>query len=217
MADMQTDSARTVSEQTYQRLRSMIVSKELKPGIVLEERPLAERMRVSRTPMRMALSRLLGEGMIGRLSNGLLIVCEVDMKEYFELLHIRRALESEAAALAAGQLPPEAAADLRARITAIMTAGGADTESHWRIDDELHDLIAAASGSRWLARLIGDVRRRARMCNIERLPKRLAETCEEHLNLLDALESGDADLARQRMIEHLDKVREGFVALLKIR
>jgi DNA-binding GntR family transcriptional regulator len=207
----------TVSEHTYQSLLSMILSKELRPGQVVEERPLSERMNISRTPMRMALSRLLGEGMISRLSNGLLVVKEVGIEEFFELVHLRTLLESEAARLAAGRIRESTLQDLRDRIKAMAAEGIPDSEKHWQIDDELHEMIADASGNRWLARVIGDVRRRVRMCNIDRLPKRFHETCMEHIAILDALQAADSDLASESMKSHLDRVRQGFISLLNLR
>lgn len=207
----------SVSEQTYQRLLSMILSKELRPGQVVEERPLSERMKISRTPMRMALSRLLGEDMISRLSNGLLVVKEIGIEEFFELVHLRTILESEAARLAAGKIPESTLDDLRSRIKTMAAEGIPESETHWKIDDELHDLIASAGGNRWLARMIADVRRRVRMCNIDRLPKRFQDTCEEHIAILDSLETGDAELAAKAMRTHLDCVRQGFITLLNLR
>lgn len=207
----------SVSEQTYQRLLSMILSKELQPGQVVEERPLSERMKISRTPMRMALSRLLGEGMISRLSNGLPVVKEIGIEEFFELFHLRTLLESEAARLAAGKTLESTLRDLRSKIRTMAAEGIPESETHWTVDDELHDLIANASGNRWLARMIVDVRRRVRMCNIDRLPKRFHETCKEHIAILDALEAGNAELAADAMKAHLDCVRQGFITLLNLR
>lgn len=125
----ETTSGGTVSEHTYQRLLSMIVSKELQPGQVVEERPLSQRMNISRTPMRMALSRLLGEGMIDRLSNGLLVVREIGIEEFFELVHLRTLLEGEAARLAAGKIPEGKLADLRDRIRVMAAEGVPDRRS----------------------------------------------------------------------------------------
>ncbi len=210
-------SSGSVSEHTYKRLLSMILSKELEPGRVVEERPLSELMQVSRTPMRMALSRLLGEGLVGRLSNGLHVVKAIGMEEYFELIHLRSLLEREATALAAGKIAESALSDLRRRITAMAAHGIPSSEMHWQIDDELHEMIAHASGNRWLARMINDVRRRVRMCNVDRLPKRFHETCEEHIAILDALEAGDSDRASECMKAHLDRVLQGFINLSKLR
>src|SRR5689334_11720090 len=90
----------SVTERTYDALLDLVLSGELSPGDVLEERKLAAALAVSRTPLRNAMSRLLGEGIVARLSNGITVVRETGAAEFLELLHVRRLLEGEAAALA---------------------------------------------------------------------------------------------------------------------
>ncbi len=207
----------TVSERTYRALHTMVLTGALPPGQVLEERKLAEHLAVSRTPLRIALGRLLGENLVTRLSNGLLAVRWVGVEEYLELVQVRRVLESEAARLAAGTLPTHRLDALAARIRILRDHGRPDTVQHWQLDDEVHGMIAKAAGNRRLARLIAEARREMRLCTIDRLPLRLAESCTEHLAILEALKQGDAEAAARWMAEHLDRVRRGFLTLLDQR
>src|ERR1700750_978394 len=64
----------SVTEATYRKLLDLIESRQLAPGEVIEERRLALRLKVSRTPLRAGISRLLGEGRLEQLSNGSVIV-----------------------------------------------------------------------------------------------------------------------------------------------
>jgi DNA-binding GntR family transcriptional regulator len=205
---------RSVTERTYDALLDLIVSGGIPPGDVLEERKLAAALDVSRTPLRNAVSRLLGEGILARLSNGTAVVRETGAAEFLELLHVRRLLESEAAALAVGRIPDAKLAELRRRLQRIVKEARAAKEEHWTLDDELHDLIAEWSGNKVLAQTIAAVRRRARLCNIERVPGRLVPACQEHLAIVDALAGGDADRARETMIAHLENVRRNFLRSL---
>ncbi|KAG1316865.1 hypothetical protein G6F63_015896 [Rhizopus arrhizus] len=61
------------TQRTYQTLLDQIVSRRIPAGEVLEERRLADELDVSRTPLRAAMNRLLGEGMLERLSNGSIV------------------------------------------------------------------------------------------------------------------------------------------------
>jgi DNA-binding GntR family transcriptional regulator len=203
-----------VTDRTYDALRAMIMRRELKPGEVIEERRLAEELSVSRTPLRAAVSRLLGENVLTRLSNRTLVVQSLSMEEFLEIVHVRKLLESEAAALAAGRIPTATIKGLRQMITEFERAAVPNLERHWEIDDLLHNTIAAYSKNSHLEKLINDVRNRARMCNIGKVPARLEMTAREHKAILAALESGDADGARLRMVEHIDGVRQGFLSLL---
>lgn len=204
----------SVSEQTYGRLLSLIEAGELPPGRILEERALAKRLSVSRTPMRIALSRMLGEGMVHRLSNGTLTVREIGLMDYLQLIQFRQMIEGEAAFLAARKIPLGQLRSLAGDIEQMAQSSTPDLRRHWEIDDRVHALIAESCGNRWLAEAISNARRMVRMCNVEKLPERFHETCREHLAILHALEKGDGEAARERMRDHIDQVRKGFMNLL---
>lgn len=207
----------TLSEHTYETLVSMIMSKELVGGQVLEERPLSKRLDVSRTPLRIAFGRLLGEGLIRRLSNGYYVVNAPTTEDYLHLLQLRRLTEGEAAARAAGNLDPDVSRDLRERTAALLAAKIEDDDARYKLDDDLHAAIADASGNPWLAQTIKDTRRRVRLCNFKRYPERFRETCMEHIAILDAVDSGDAEGAKKALEAHLDKIWEGIMQLLAKR
>jgi DNA-binding GntR family transcriptional regulator len=204
----------SVSDRTYEELLGRILSRQLAPGEIIEEGKLAQSFKVSRTPLRDAVSRLRGEGMVARRSDGATAVREMSVTEFLEVLQVRRCLESEAAALAAGRVPPAKINEMRRGLQAVLKKARAQKEEHWLLDDALHDLIADYSGNAVLAHIIRSLRRRARLCNIERVPGRLVSACEEHLDLLAALASGDPEHARDAMIRHLKNVRRHFLNTL---
>jgi DNA-binding GntR family transcriptional regulator len=199
-----------MSQQTYQALLDLISRRELEPGDVIEERRLAERFQVSRTPMRAAISRLLGEGILQQLANGLLVVREVDITEYLELLSIRRMLESEAAALAASRAPLDILEAIEGRLHVLIASAQAGDTDHY-LDEDIHALIRDQCGNRSLGHYINDIHQRIRMRNLERLPSRLLPACQEHLALVAALKARDAEGARHAMIAHLDQVKRSFL------
>ncbi|MCB1489335.1 MAG: GntR family transcriptional regulator [Bauldia sp.] len=220
MAQHEESAPSTLSEQTYSTLVSMIMSKELEGGQVLEERPLSKKLSVSRTPLRIAFGRLLGEGLTRRLSNGYYVVNAPTTEDYLHLLQLRRLLEADAASRAAGNLPKAVSQSLRERLTAMQDREfdeDDDATATFELDDDFHEAIADASGNPWLARTIKDVRRRVRMCNVKRYPGRFRQTCQEHLAILDAIDKGDAEGARKALEAHLDEVWTGFMQLLTKR
>ncbi len=207
------DASLSVSERTYQTLLDRIVSRQIRAGEVMEERRLAIELAVSRTPMRAALNRLLGENILERLSNGTLVVQQFGATELLELLQIRRLLEGEASAMAAGRIPSALLESVRQRLLAVTRGEPADA-SDWTADNEVHELISGYCGNRSLAGMIADARRRVRMCNVERVPARLIQAREEHLAIVQALLDGDAERARDAMQAHLDSVRATFITTL---
>lgn len=203
--------AMNATQRTYQTLLDQIVSRRIPAGEVLEERRLADELDVSRTPLRAAMNRLLGEGMLERLSNGSIVVRSFGVTDLLELLQIRSLLESEAAAMATGRIPAEPLEGLRTRLQALLDAQTPDEKSDWEVDNALHDLVAAYCGNRNLASMITATRRQVRMCDVERLPQRQVQAREEHLAIVQGLLSGDSARARQAMAAHLESVRRSYV------
>lgn len=204
----------SLSEQTYQQLRSMILEKDLEPGDIITERRLAEAINISRTPLRAAINRLNGEGLLERLSNGSVVIRSISIDELLDILHVRRLLESEAAALAAGHMEPRELAWLKTANEPFHSGKTADFDAFWQVDDRFHDSIALASGSPLLSTLIMDLRRKARMCNLKRMPASFVQQGTEHAVVLAALEAGDAEPARAAMHAHLDNVRQRLISWL---
>ena len=93
----------SLADQVYRRLSRMILTRRLAAGEALVEGRLAEEMAVSRTPMREALSRLAGAGLLERQGTGTYAVQRISAAEFFQSLAVRQLLEPEAAALAAGR------------------------------------------------------------------------------------------------------------------
>lgn len=136
----------SASGRAYSTLLDMIVTHELPTGTVLREKLLAETVGVSRTPLREALNRLEGEGLVARQSNRSLIVKPITVRDYIEALHVRRLLEVEAASRAVGRLAPETIDHLCARIHDLMADPEPSVRDHWSVDDAVHDAIAQAGG-----------------------------------------------------------------------
>lgn len=201
----------SVTEATYRKLHDLIESRQLSPGEVVEERRLALRLNVSRTPLRAGISRLLGEGKLEQLSNGSVVVRNIGMAELLELIHLRLVLESEAASLAATRIGHDLLFPIKAKLEDIMVAAEVSKTQHWTLDDEIHDQIASHCGNRSLGRLIGETRQKIRMCNVERRPERLLPASREHLAIVEAIISRDALAARRAMIQHLTNVRQGIL------
>lgn len=206
----------SVSQQTYQALFDLIANRQLEPGDVIEERKLAERFDVSRTPMRAAISRLLGEGILQQLPNGLLVVREVDITEYLELLAIRVMLESEAAALAAPHAPMAKLDDIERRLKEVVARTPEQNEGFY-LDDDIHVLVLAHCRNQSLSHFIREIHKRIRMRNLARVPSRFLPACHEHLELVAALKARDPERARQAMLAHLSSVRNSFLESVGIK
>lgn len=202
---------RSLSERAYEQLLDKMLGGELRAGTLLNERILAEALQISRTPVREALTRLESEGLVTRHAGRLLIVREISVQEIMAVFHVRSILESEGIVLATGRIPGGELKDLRSRFKALLTGATPDEANHWGLDDQLHGMIADASGNPVLAETVRNLRLRTRMFNLTRMPERFVPGCREHLAIIDALERQDEKAARHAMSTHLENTRRSIL------
>lgn len=208
------EPTRRLAVSVYHQLEDLIFSGELKAGAVLTERRLTETLGVSRTPLRDALLMLEGEGLVKRRGARYLEVAELSIPEFMHILNIRRLLEPEAARLAADRIAPEVLKDIKTRLQAAVEdakRGGAETAG---LDSELHDMIADAGGNPLMASIIRDLRRRTRIFNLQRMPERFVDSCQEHIAIVEALLDRDAQRAGSSMALHIDNVKASILGRL---
>jgi len=205
---------RSLSERAYDQLLDRMLSGEYPAGTLLQERPLADALQISRTPVREALAKLESEGLVTRHVGRLLIVREIPVQELMQILHVRSILEVEAVALAAGRISASHLATLRATFEGQMQGPLPDNGNHWGADDLLHGAICEASGNAVLAEMVRGLRRRTRMFNLKRMPERFLLGCREHLAIIETLERGDEKMARRAMATHLENTKRSILNVL---
>jgi len=193
----------SLTAKAYEAIADMIRRRRLKGGEVIVESRLAGLLNVSRTPLREALLRLEGEGLVVRGSGRSLIVRYVDLKEYLQSLRVRELVEPEAAALACGRIALADIQRVRAETEALVKMQPYDVEAHWRSDADLHDLFVMACGNDVLIQMIRRLRTTTHLFEVARLSDRLGPDATEHLAILDALEASDPRAARKAATAHI--------------
>lgn len=209
--EAEANGGKGLGNQAYDALVDLILSRELKQGEQIQERSLALRLGLSRTPLREAMHRLEGERMLERKSNNRLFVRLVTLQEIMETLYVRRMLESDAASRSAGKVPVAKLNDLRDRIATLMKMDDPAHPLHQQLDAELHGLIAEHCENELLASMIADLRRKTRMFSLKRLENRTAPVCREHMAMIDALARGDAQAASAETMLHIDNIRQSII------
>lgn len=205
---------KSLSQQIYDRLLTMMIQRELPVGTVLQERKLADALAVSRTPAREALNRLETEGYISRHAGNSLIVREFSARELMEVLHVRAILEAEAVSLAIGRIPAEELDAIEAGVRRILEDEQPDPADDWAVDSGLHDTIANAAGNALLAKMALELRLKTRMFNMIRVPERFRVGHMEHLEIIAAIRAGEKDAAKAAVRNHIDGVKNAIIRKL---
>jgi DNA-binding GntR family transcriptional regulator len=205
-------AAASLSSLAYNALVEMLRNGALAPNDLVTERQIAAQLNISRTPLREAVRRLEGEKLLSRQRNGALMVRPLPLEEYIHILSVRRILESEAAALAAGRIAESKLLRLRKRIEEVkQLPEDAPLVEVKESDDDLHFMIAEGSGNPILQSLIEDMRKRTAMFRFGRLPSRRNIVCDEHLAIIDALLKADSAAARRASEVHIERVRNALI------
>ena len=192
-----------LSNQAYQSVSEMIRTRALRGGAMIVESRLADMLGISRTPLREALQRLEGEGLVVKGAGRSFIVRNVDLGEYLHSLKVREVLEAEAAALSIGRIAPMRLIEVRREAEELMQAPSYHTEAHWKSDDNVHGLYIEACGNEVMAKFIRSLRVTTRLFEISRLTDRVEPDGVEHLDIIKALEDQDAAAARQAVSAHV--------------
>lgn len=195
----------TAQQFVLDELRRAITSGELKPGAPIRQDALAERLDVSRVPLREALKMLESEGLVVHHAHRGYFVTELSLADLSEIYRIREILEAEAVRAATARMSPETLASLlEAQREVERTGAAGDVTAMAAANRRFHFLLIEASGMPRLVRLIGtlwdatDAYRSlyyGEALNRERV-------VHEHRAVLDALRDGDAEQAVQRLDEH---------------
>lgn len=202
-----------LAELAYQKLSRMILQRQLPGGAFVIEGRLADELAVSRTPMREALVRLAGEGLLVRQATRSFAVRRVTATEFFQSMKVREILECEAIDLALGKVPAERIEAIRREIKRLASAKQQEA-AHWEADDRLHLLFAEASGNAVLARLIREIRISTRLFEISSPFRRVKQDGDEHIAILDAFAKHDGKAARKAMLQHLRNLQADALEIL---
>ncbi|MDR7376530.1 DNA-binding GntR family transcriptional regulator [Rhodoferax ferrireducens] len=192
----------SLSEQAYIRMRELILDRKISAGSTLLEGKIADELGISRTPMREALGRLAGEGLLVRRDARSYSVRSVGTKEYFDSMRTRELLECEAIALAINRIDEADLVSLAAEVDALNAGQHTETE-HWHFDDRFHLFIAQASGNVVLPRLIQQLRDDSRLFRLHSPLHRQKENHHEHGEIIHALRKKDVEGAKGAMRAHL--------------
>lgn len=198
------------SDRAYNALREDIIEWRLRPGAVLAEVEQSERLGVSRTPVREALSRLTAEGLTTAAGGRGVVVTDISLESIDELFELRETLEVRAAALAAQRGEPGVFAELRAQLLLapkLLRTEDPARHEYYALVSRLDDAIDAAVSNSYLANAMRSLR--VHLVRVRRLAAddaaRLHSAAAEHAAIAEAIAAGNPRLAEAATTVHLHR------------
>ena len=200
-------SPATLAQQAYEATRRLIFDFDLMPGDRFSEAELAERINVSRTPLRQALQRLQQEGFVAVFPKLGWQVVPLDFDRFDDLYDLRVLLECHAARVLCEAEQRPLLSALNAVWLVPVAAREDDADRVRQLDEAFHGQLVQASGNSEMARVHGEITDRIRI--VRRLdftkPVRVEATYQEHGKILRAITQRRADEAQRLLKAHIEQ------------
>ena len=191
----------------FNTLRQAILKGELEPGERLMEIQLAERLGVSRTPVREAIRKLELEGLVNMVPRKGAEVASISEKNLRDVLEVRRALEELAVDLACTRLTGEdikSLKEINKKFQTVMNSKDATIIAE--TDEAFHDIIYIGTGNDRLIQMLSNLREQMYRYRLEYVKDKSTRSnlVQEHDVIIQALEERNVEDAKAVIRRHID-------------
>lgn len=202
----------------FNTLRQAILTGELKPGERLMEIHLANKLGVSRTPIREAIRKLELEGLVTMIPRRGAEVAQITEKSMNDVLEVRRALDALCAELACERITEEETEQLHRACEAFEAAVKTrDLKKIARADVQLHDIIVQATGNQRLVQLVNNLSEQMYRYRFEYIKdaSQHQRLIEEHRIIYESIVKKDKETASQAARVHIDNQKKAIIAQIR--
>ena len=212
------NKTKTKSEQAYEVIKESIIQNELLPGEEISIDSLANSLGISHTPVREAVARLSNDGLINYEAHKKLRVSKIIPEDVRQIYEVRRLLEPYAATRVIDVAPkdPLLMKDLRRLFEKASHVCGndkdrIDTKAYLEIDAQIDEIFLRSSGKTLFGEVYNLVEERslrvrtfAEAVSSDSQAELMRLVTAEHLSILEALIEGNIDIAKVRVLQHLE-------------
>lgn len=197
-----------LSDEVARRLRQAIKSGNLSPGTHLVEQEIAEQFLVSRMPVRIGIQKLIDEGLVFKEPRRGAFVHTFSSKELDEVYSIRVALEKLVVQFAVPNWSSEVEAELEGIVVQMRQAASADDrQTGYELDTRFHSILWQLSQHSILIEVVSSLRSRISRFLVEAnnvlSPTELNHHVEAHQTLVNVLNKGDIERAKDAIADHI--------------
>jgi DNA-binding GntR family transcriptional regulator len=201
------------ADDAYNRIKQAILSLSFRPGEKLSEARLVAQLGLGRSPIRTALARLAGEGLVRILPQSGTFVSELSPKDVSEVAELRLLLEPHITRLAAKLISDRELQSLRTQFEDLKTRGLAGQFHEFLdLDDRFHAAIHKAAGNSRIVTILRNLHDQIHYVRVSTatLPGRVEKSLQEMERVLGALEDRDPDAAEDAMRLHIRNIDRSF-------
>lgn len=205
----------SLAEQAYNLIKKEIISGRLKDNEPLPEEKLAKELGISRTPLREALRKLGMEGLVVAQKGKPAIVATFTREDSLEFMEIRSILEIDNIVKIISTVDHLFIDELKENVEKQLQAVREDDfPTFLELDREFHLLLASKNNNKKYREMIHQMNtgvNRAFLILSNTITASANEACQEHIEIVEALESKDVHLAKKKMTVHLTNVEKRFL------
>lgn len=205
-------------ELIFNTLREAIIIGELKPGERLMEVHLAEKMGVSRTPVREAIRKLELEGFVTMIPRKGAHVAELTVKDIKDVLELRAALDGLAASLAAQRITDSEIENLKQVQTNLNSyIEKNNLQGSVKKDIEFHEIIYRSSRNEKLMQIIGNLREQVLRFRVIYLKDfgSAQNLIKEHSEIFEHIKNRDPEKAQKAAEQHIKNQEEAIISAVR--
>lgn len=200
----------SLHDEVAAKLRERIFAGELAPGSFVDEPALCTELAISRTPLREALKVLTAEGLLRHEPRRGCFVSQITEQDLDDIFPVIALLEGRCAFEAARNATDADLAALEQLHDRLQRCAQARRiTEYYEANFAIHEAIIVLANNRWLAQVIGDLRKIVKLARLQQLhaPGRLEQSLSEHMAVYAALKARDAEGAEAAMRTHLTRQR----------
>jgi DNA-binding GntR family transcriptional regulator len=208
----------SLHEQVAYRLRELLVEGQIAPGAKLNERELAERLSVSRTPLREAIKMLAAEGLVELLPNRGAVAVSLSEQDVLDTFEVMAGLEGMSGELAAQRITDAELAEIKAlHYEMLATHTRRDLSGYYRLNAQIHQAINHAAKNPVLQTTYTQVNARLQALRFRtnQDDAKWQSAVKEHGHMIDALAQRDGAALRAVLVQHLHNKRD--VVITQVR
>jgi DNA-binding GntR family transcriptional regulator len=208
----------SIRERVYLYIKDLILDGEFKTGDRLVERELAERLNISRTPIREALFRLESQGFVKTVPRKGVIVADISEKEIIEVFTILSSLEVLAVKLAVQKLDDETKGKFTACIQKVEECLQNKNEVDFSdLHSELNYLLYSSAKNTKLYEILSGLSDYIRAFAKKGYQKagRAEQSMEEHVKIMEAIINQESDMAEYLTKIHIENSKKAYVEAVK--